>query len=111
MDFTLAGPLKIGGFTVAVEEATHDLTYRGLVGYCDNHRMVIQLRTDLGDQAIAQTYVHEVMHMLEEVYLEGDTLTERQISALSHGLFQILVDNPNFVQAACASKSSDTPAS
>ena len=112
MNFELTSPIYVGGFAIDVEDATKELTDRGLWGFFSLPLSKIQMRTDLTEQAQAQTLVHEVIHAIENVYLEGDELTERQVAALSQGLFQVSVDNPNFIDAiveatsdACESES------
>ena len=98
MNFDIASPVYVGGFKISVVDGTDELRDRGLDGFYNGRDSIVNIRTDCGPQLQALTYVHELVHAIECVYLEGQELTEVQVSALAQGLFQVLVDNDNVMQ-------------
>lgn len=92
------GPLSIGGYKIDVAIENQHLEIAGLLGRYLNDDTKIMLRDTMPKQVIAETLLHEVMHAIAEVYLEGmpDGIHEHVIAVLSQGLFQVLQDNPDF---------------
>lgn len=91
--------VRVGGFDVAVENRTEQLQYQGLIGCFMGRESIIGISKAVSEALQAQALLHEVCHAIESTYLEGDELSERQLSALSQGLFQVLRDNLDFVRA------------
>lgn len=90
-------PIRIGGFTInLVEDDT--LQYMQLCAAFDGNANRIMFRTDCDPQITQQSIVHETGHAIESIYLEGDALSERQLSAFTQGWFQVLRDNPKLVE-------------
>jgi hypothetical protein len=86
--------LLIGGFEIAIVDATEDLGARMLYGEWRESRSILALREDISNQMQVQTLVHEVCHIISAIYLEGNQLTEQQVAPFAQGLFQLMVDNP-----------------
>ncbi len=100
MSLNKIGPVRLGGFAIEVVENSEQLRDRGLMGFMSTLEMQLEVRVDdTSDQVAAQTLVHEVLHAIDEVYAEGDHLSEAQVMSVSHGLFQLIVDNPHFIKA------------
>lgn len=85
--------VKVGGFDVSIEDQTEQLQYLQVFASFQGSKMNIGLRTGDAPQMLAQSLLHEIIHAIESVYLEGDELSERQLSALAQGLFQVFRDN------------------
>ncbi len=100
MNLDKIGPVRLGGFAIDVVDNSEQLRDRGLMGFMSTLDMRLEVRVDdTSDQVAAQTLVHEALHAIDEVYLEGDHLSEAQVMSISHGLFQLIVDNPGFIRA------------
>lgn len=91
-------PIRIGGFWVKVEDCTEQLQYQQMVACWIGHKNVIGFSQAYGEDVQAQALLHEVGHAIEAIYLEGDGLSERQLSAFTQGLFQVLRDNRSLVE-------------
>lgn len=80
-------------------------TYRVLIdepwiedqyGGCDTRHQRIWLSDQTGPERQAQTLIHEVIEALNfELDLE---LEHHQITLLEHGIYQVIVDNPGFIE-------------
>ena len=100
MDIDNLGPIYLGGYAIKVEDASKELCDRGLMGFMSTLNMKIQIRTeDTSGQVAAQCLVHETLHAIDEIYSEGNNLTEAQVASISQGLYQLIVDNPDFLAA------------
>lgn len=99
MIISSVNPITVGGFNIVVKDGTEGLNYQGLAGTFVGARGEILVRTDCGPEMQAQTLLHEVGHAVESVYLEADQLSEAQLSAFTQGWFQVMRDNPQFIQA------------
>ena len=44
-------------------------------------------------EAVFETFIHEILHCICHTYNGEAQIEEREICALSHGLYQVLVDN------------------
>ena len=104
MNISMITPVKVGGFNIKIEDQTEALTYQSLAGTFQGGNNKICLRTDLAADLQAQSLVHELGHAIESVYLEADQLSEAQLSAFTQGWFQVLRDNPEFVNAVIGAK-------
>lgn len=98
MDLTKVSPLYLGGFEIPVVDESDKLKLAGLVGYYDGDEPSIQLRSvGVGEQSQAQTLLHEALHAVAYIFLEGEEVGERVVAGMSQGIFQLLADNPGFV--------------
>ena len=93
-------PLRVGGFVVPVEIENQHLHVAGLVGRYLGDEPRIIIRDDLTAQTIAETVLHETLHAIVEIYLEGmaDNISEHVVAMISQGLFQVLQDNPELTE-------------
>lgn len=99
MKVTEVSPLTIAGFTVPVEVENHHLQVAGLLGRYLGDEPRIVVRDDMSPQMVAQTTLHEVIHAVIGIYLEGHTdLSEHVIAMIAQGLFQVLQDNEALTQ-------------
>jgi hypothetical protein len=95
--------LKVGGYVYNVaqvrellpsdDDLINDTHPTGEIEYA-NHS--IRIAGDACEQHRESALLHEAIHAIEEQFRTG--LTEAQVSALEHGLYQVLVDNPKFTQ-------------
>ncbi len=100
MDIDNIGPVYLGGMAITIETASAELTMRGLLGFTNMMEAKIQVRTEgVAGQAVAQTLTHELLHAVDHVFCLGDELSEAQVTALSQGLYQLIVDNPGIIAA------------
>ena len=100
MTFDQIGPVYVGGLEYTLLNDADDELIRdnNRVGEHDGLRLTIKVSTKLPPLQIqALTLLHEVFHALGAVYMEGRVLDETDVSALSQGFYQVLVDNPRFV--------------
>ena len=94
-------PIRVGGFYMKVEDRTEQLQYQGVVASFEGGTSTIGISTNYSADVQAQALLHEIGHAIESVYLEGDALTERQLSAFTQGWYQVLRDNPHVVRLIC----------
>lgn len=98
MNLDEIGPLRIGGYQIPIEIDNQHCHMTGVLGrYAGDDTKIIQRDDNLPKQVIAQTCLHEVMHAINEVYIEGIDIDEHIIAMLSQGLFQVMQDNPDLV--------------
>ena len=92
------GSLRIGGYQIPVNIENQHLAIAGVLGVYAGDDLKIMIRDDGPAALIADTVLHEVLHAITEIYLEGHTecVSEHIIAMLAQGLFQVLQDNPNF---------------
>lgn len=77
---------------------------QGLRGQADLSDRTITLKEDLTAEDGFSTLWHEVLHCIEDNF--NLNLTEREIDNLSHGICQVLIDNPCMRQPNGAAKGS-----
>jgi len=85
--------LKICGlnYTIKMEDSLH--ANQGLAGEHCTHKLLIRIqKKDYEPQKMEQTFFHEVMHAIDDHYL-NNKLSEDQVSVLSNGFYQVLKDN------------------
>ena len=93
--------IKIGGHTVKVLFPYAFRDRGDVAGQADYGLLEIRLRNeDLGgcrreDSAVMTTFIHEIIHLICEVYNGRVQLDEPVIEALSQGLYQVFADNPD----------------
>ena len=90
--------LKVGGHVYEVKKGYEFKERSDRCGQSDHEGFEILLagRTQKGGkrpvQAVEETFVHEILHCIDEVY-NASALTEEQVYRLSQGLYQVLTDN------------------
>ena len=97
MEISDIGPVAIAGLVFDLEEDS-SLLNDGLYGQCRTEELKIRIRPMIPVTLKAQTIVHEVMHAINDIYLESRHVDEPSIAGLSQGWFQVLVDNPKLVE-------------
>ena len=92
------GPLRIGGYQIAVDVENQHLAVAGVLGAYACDELKIMMKDEGPPQLVAETLIHEVLHAIAEIYLEGyaDGVSEHVVAMLGQGLFQVLRDNPGF---------------
>lgn len=84
--------IKVGGFTYPVrrdKRASDDLAAKDCWGDSRDLLKDIRLDTSSSPQQTNATFLHELLHTIDVIYLEGK-LEEKTIRALAHGLHQVL---------------------
>ena len=95
-------PIKIGGFWAKVTDESQALAYQQLCGAWVGARNHIQINTAFDEQTQAETLVHEVVHAILAVYLEGVPVEEAFLAPFAQGLFQVIGDNPHLIERVWA---------
>lgn len=73
-------------------DASFDEDFRGRTLF---NKYEIHVNTNMPLEAQRQALLHELLHLCSDSVLMGDEqLTEKQIRAVSHNLFEILYHNP-----------------
>ena len=96
--------LRIGGRTYRViYPHSFDDMPKPLLGLCDNSKQVIRVSgldssgATLCDEAIVQTFLHEVIHAIDYVYggaqVQRLDNSEDIVDALAEGILQVFRDN------------------
>lgn len=90
--------LKVGGHVYEIKKDYQFKERRDRSGQSD-HDLYLILIADRNAgglkrpaQAIEETFIHEALHCIDEVY-NSSSLTEEQVYRLSQGLYQVLTDN------------------
>jgi hypothetical protein len=87
--------VKIMGCNIKIQYFESIHRSDGEMGKCDSKMSVIYLNSEMPDDVIRQTLLHEIMHKLsDDLCLD---LKEEQIGALSTSLFGVLTDHPGIV--------------
>jgi hypothetical protein len=81
--------LTIGGMKYTVEEDDVELARDARVGCADHYKGRILVASWLGDEQKWVTFWHEVLHCIDNTYLNG-CLEEAQVNTLANGLRQVL---------------------
>tara|TARA_Y100000310_G_scaffold336580_1_gene421529 strand:- start:1694 stop:2050 length:357 start_codon:yes stop_codon:yes gene_type:complete len=98
MNLNNIGPLRIGGYWIPIEVDNPHCHMTGLLGrYAGDDTKIIQRDDNLPAQVVAETNLHEVLHGIAEIYMEGTDVPETTIAMLAQGLFQVMGDNPDWV--------------
>ncbi len=90
--------VKIGGirYPVKIVDDLHD-KHTELYGWIKYDKHEIYISSDLGEQGRYQVLWHEVVHGI----LKNAGITDENeilVEAISHGIMQVLVDNPGIEQ-------------
>ena len=90
--------LKVAGHYYKVIFDNEGLSKKHLVGQSNNDFKEIRLckyyksKRARAKTEIEETLMHEIMHTIDRHY-NNDNLTEKEVSRLSQGLYQVLKDN------------------
>lgn len=94
--------LKIGGFEWTVEENEEVAGTNDVFGLNFPKEQIIYLKPNLTKQLRSETLIHEVLHAIFwQTGLDtefDDEQEEKIVSALAHGLYQVLRDNGIFYE-------------
>ena len=90
---------KMPGATLKVGAMVHRVVInnewlQGAEAYGATHQIKLNDEQPLLQQQI--TALHEAIHAINKVYCVGADLSEEQVTALSHGLLQVMHDNPEY---------------
>jgi hypothetical protein len=66
----------------------------GGIGEADFNNQAIRINKNVSEQTKQIAIVHEVVHMIDHAYMTK--LSEEQVVVFTHGLVQLLKDNPTF---------------
>lgn len=99
MQITDIEPLLIAGFVVPIKVENHHLQVSNLLGRYLGDEPRIILRDDVSPQMIAETLLHEVIHAIIGLYLEGhEDVSEHVVAMIAQGMFQVLQANQEFTK-------------
>ena len=91
--------IRVGGYTFVVSIDNHQMETVQLLGRCVTDDLRIIMRDNAPKAILAETLLHEVVHAIFDVYMEGidDKInSEHVVAMISQGFFQVLQDNPEF---------------
>ena len=90
--------VRILGMDVTVTEITQPSLPQGIVpdlGCADIRALNINIDATAHEIQKRQTLLHEILHMVDGLlHREEDWLSEKQVAAISQGLYAVLSDNP-----------------
>jgi hypothetical protein len=66
------------------------------VGICDYTKQKIYIATGLADDLHADTFLHEILHVID--FTVGLELTEKQVIGIAGGLYAVWKDNQNIIE-------------
>jgi len=92
MNVEIPDSIRVGGYVyeiVSDKETDKILIAEGFVGRADHQELKIKIRTDLNDQMKVNTFLHETLHCIDNVY-NGNELDEKVIDVLANGLHQVI---------------------
>lgn len=94
--------LKIGGFEWLIKEDESVTDTNDSFGLNFPKEQIIYLKPNLTKQLRSETLIHEVLHAIfwqTALNTEfDDDQEEKIVSALAHGIFQVLNDNKDFYE-------------
>ena len=71
---------------------------RNLLGLCHKDHSLIKYSDQHPESVVADTVLHEVLHAIWHNYLSEDSAEEEKaVTMLTHGLIQVIRDNPKFI--------------
>jgi hypothetical protein len=93
MTINLPSTLKVCGLIYEIIVDDNLSLDRGATGQHHAEQLTITIQTHgVNNQRVIQTFLHEIIHAIDEHYLNGD-LQEGQVRSLASGFYQVLVDN------------------
>jgi hypothetical protein len=84
--------LKVGGLDYKIEcseETARELRANGCWGEHNGWLQRIRIRKELGSQVQSQVFIHEVIHAISDIYLNGKLNDDDLVEPLSQGLTQV----------------------
>ena len=92
------GSLVINGLPFEVQfvdvDALRSASGKDLLAEVDHLKLTIRVANAVAGQIRDRALLHEALHALSEIFQLN--LSERQVDCLSHGLHQVMVQNPWF---------------
>jgi len=96
--------IKIGGHEYTVIIGYNFKERNDLYGQCDNNLKEIRVCTVDGtgnqrpEASIIETFLHELLHAIENVFCAGQEINEAITEGLGQGLTATMVDNPEILK-------------
>jgi len=91
--------LRILGMTWTVVSPNGRLDEDGLYGETVPSKNEIRISTQCPLQRQQESLIHEVIHAIDKSLMTNDTgLREEQVKILGVGLYQVIRDNPEFLE-------------
>ena len=82
--------ILVGGHTYEVVVGNdRGLESEGLRGSHSGFLRKIELRSEMSDEELSCTFIHEILHAINEVYINS-VLIEREVDGLANGFHQVL---------------------
>jgi len=92
IEIKLPKSIKVGGFDYKIDISLRrdkQLKDNDNWGEHSGRNREISIVSDCSPQQFSSTFIHEALHAVDCVYQQSE-LTDKQVSALSHGLHQVL---------------------
>jgi hypothetical protein len=87
--------VKIGGIIYNVKlisgKVNNELHERNYIGRIDHERCIITVDSDIDNQRMVNSLLHELVHGIEYQY--QIEISEKDIDRFANGLYQVLKDN------------------
>lgn len=90
--------IKIGGYIIGVSFSGRLIANESRIGEYSPFEQKIKLAKDLTDQQQKETLIHEILEAINDIYELGLDHDE-QLCKLSAIIHQLVVDNPNLLNA------------
>ncbi len=85
--------IKIGGRTYKLRLNDHLIRDEGNRGCVYWHTQIINLDSNMEQEPMSVSFLHELVHAIDEHYCGRTGLSEEATCGLSEGLYQFLKDN------------------
>lgn len=92
MILKIKNKIKVGGHILDVVLDGDDLEDRGLNGSLNTRKGMMSINSTRPKSQQIEAWFHEIIHSVNNVFINGERLTEEQVSGISEGLFQVFVD-------------------
>jgi hypothetical protein len=92
IEIVIPKKIRVGGlnYNIEVNDATaKEMESSSLYGQCSGTLQRIRLWSRATPQKVSGTFIHEVLHAIDDVY-DNSEITEKQNTVLANGLLQIM---------------------
>jgi hypothetical protein len=92
IEIGIPGSIRVGGLDYQIEcseEASKELRSNGNWGEHNGWLQRIRLRKELSSQAQSQVFLHEIIHAISDIYLNGKLNDDDMVDPLAQGLTQV----------------------
>ena len=92
IEIKVPSSIKVGGYDYIIEVSPeHDKELEDFDNWGEHSARLkrIRIRSRCSEQQFSETFLHEILHAVDEVY-NHHGLNNEIVSALSQGLFQVL---------------------